>query len=82
MVWFLFIAATAVGLWLWIHFLFEGEILPRDMLREWRLGQRPLSEWDRIWLANEYRSDIVVSLTTIPSRIGVVIPPKISGVQK
>ena len=72
MVWFLFIAATAVGLWLWIHFLFEGEILPRDMLREWRLSRRPLSEWDRIWLTTKKRSDIVVSLTTIPSRIGVI----------
>lgn len=72
MVWLVFFATSAVGLWLWLHYLFEGEILLRDVLREWRLGRSPLSERDRIWQASQTKSDIVVSLTTIPSRIGVI----------
>ncbi len=72
MVWLVFFATSAVGLWLWLHYLFEGEILLRDVLREWRLGRTPLSERDRIWQASQTKSDIVVSLTTIPSRIGVI----------
>lgn len=55
---------------LYLHRLFEGECLPLDLWQEWRLSRTTLAAMDRRWQAAEdRRSDIVVSLTTIPSRI-------------
>jgi hypothetical protein len=47
----------------------EGEALLRDLWTEFRLARADLSELDRHCAANPRRSDIVVSLTTIPSRM-------------
>lgn len=57
---------------IYLHHLFEGECLPLDLWREWQLARVPLDELDRRWAADPARSDIVISLTTIPSRIDVI----------
>lgn len=54
---------------LWIHYFFDGELLILDLLRERRLSRLSLSDLDARWQQGA-RSDILVSLTTIPSRIG------------
>ncbi len=45
-----------------------------DVLYERRLRRIDLVELDRAWSASRRRSDVVVSLTTIPSRIGLLAP--------
>lgn len=59
---------------LYLHHLFEGEWLPSDLWREWKLSRTPLSELDRRWATTPDRSDIVVTLTTTPSRIALLAP--------
>jgi hypothetical protein len=56
----------------WLHHLFEGEWLPYDLLREWRLSGKSLAALDDRWAATSNRSEIVISLTTTPSRIGLI----------
>ncbi|MGD8281587.1 MAG: hypothetical protein PVF69_10560 [Gemmatimonadota bacterium] len=51
-----------------INFLGGGDLF-RDMLDKHRLRRRSLKEWDRAWGENDRESDIVVCLTTTPSRI-------------
>jgi hypothetical protein len=51
---------------------FEGERLARDLWREYRLAHADIAALDRAWAARADRSDIIVSLTTIPSRIGLI----------
>ena len=64
---------TLLGWLAWyIHHLFEGERYLRDRLRERRLARKSLAQWDALWAAAPERADVVVSLTTIPSRIGVI----------
>ncbi len=74
MIWGVLIIGAVVlgGAALWLHHLFEGERLLRDIWREWRLSRLSLAEIDAKWAARDIRSDIVVSLTTIPSRIGML----------
>lgn len=57
---------------LFLHHLFEGEALLSDMWREWRLGRTPLEALDRRWADTPARTDLVVTMTTIPSRIGML----------
>ncbi len=57
-----------------LHHLFEGEWLPGDLLREWRLSRVSLGTLDKRWAEAGDRSDIVISLTTTPSRIGLIEP--------
>ncbi len=52
-----------------IHRFFEGEHLLLDILDERRLTGADISQLDKQCLQNPDRSDIVVSLTTIPSRL-------------
>ena len=59
---------------IWIHHLFEGEWLPADLYREWKLGRTPLDRLDARRADAADRSDIVVTLTTTPSRIGLLEP--------
>lgn len=59
------ILAAGIGAY---NFL-EGENLLRDLYTEYRLNRTGLAEADDAWAANPRRSDAVVSLTTIPSRI-------------
>jgi len=47
----------------------EGETLVRDCLDEFRLARAGLAELDAFWAQNPSRSDCLVSLTTIPSRL-------------
>ncbi len=63
-----------VALGLWLHHLFEGERLPADLWREWRLSRVPLAELDRRWAAATDRSGIVVTLTSTPSRLPLMGP--------
>jgi hypothetical protein len=65
------IVLVAVAVALALHHLFEGEWLLRDLWREARLRRVPLAVLDRRWAAAA-RSDVVVSLTTIPSRIRMI----------
>ncbi len=66
----LFAVAVVVGIWL--HHLFEGEWLPHDLAREWQLSRLTLKELDRRWSEVPQKSDIVISLTTTPSRIDLI----------
>lgn len=66
------VALLALGVWL--HHVFEGECLPADLWREWRLSRTGLTDLDRRWQDRRDRSDIVVTLTTTPSRIGLLAP--------
>ncbi len=63
---------AALGVWL--HHLFEGEWLPADLLREVRLSRLSLEELDARWAKAGTRSEIIVSLTTTPSRIAHIAP--------
>lgn len=59
---------------LWLHHIFEGEWLPHDLAREWRLSRKTLLDLDAAWAAAAApdRSDITITLTTTPSRIGLL----------
>ena len=48
---------------------FEGETLVADLIDEFRLNQAGLAALDRLWAETPNRSDCVVTLTTIPSRL-------------
>lgn len=62
------IVLLAAGLY--AHRLFEGECLPLDLWQEWRLSRISVEAMDRRWQErSDSHADIVVSLTTIPSRI-------------
>lgn len=63
-------AVAAVG----IHDFFEGETLLHDLLDEYRLSSTSLEEMDRRWAANTSRSSVIISLTTIPSRLPHIAP--------
>src|SRR5690242_11626810 len=47
----------------------QGETLVRDLIDEMHLHRADLHELDRAWSANRSRSDCVVSLTSLPSRL-------------
>ncbi len=51
------------------HDFLDGCDLIRDTLDKHRLSRRSTAEWDRFWSANPRHSDIIVCLTTTPSRI-------------
>lgn len=55
-----------------IHDFFEGETLVRDVMDEIRLSRMSLSELDARWARNPRRSDAIVSLTSIPSRLPLI----------
>lgn len=57
---------------LWAHHFFEGEILLADLWREWKLSRRSLVDWDNEWQSRSDRSQLIISLTTIPSRIDLI----------
>lgn len=52
-----------------IHRLFEGEHLLFDVLDEVRLARAEITQLDQQCQQNPNRSDVIVSLTTIPSRM-------------
>jgi hypothetical protein len=52
-----------------LHDFFEGETLVADLLDEFRLSRAELAALDKLWTENPNRSECVVTLTTIPSRL-------------
>jgi hypothetical protein len=73
------LAATAVGVGLLaasvgLHDLLEGERLLPDLWDEWKLSRQSLASADAAWAANPRRSDVVISLTTVPSRLPLIGP--------
>ena len=69
--WLLALAALIV-IGLYIHHIFEGEWLPHDVMREWRLSRMSLGDLDQAWAAANNQSDITITLTTTPSRIALL----------
>jgi hypothetical protein len=57
---------------LWAHDFLEGETMLADNADEVRIARADIHDLDAFCRANPERSDIVVSLTTIPSRIGAI----------
>ena len=55
-----------------IHDFFEGETLVSDIADEVALSRSSLAELDRRWAANSRRSDAIISLTSIPSRLPLI----------
>jgi hypothetical protein len=51
---------------------FEGERLVQDLWREYRLARTDVAVLDRAWAGRADHADVIVSLTTIPSRIGMI----------
>ena len=74
--WIIIVASLTAVIWLALrsHHLFEGEWLPHDLMREWRLSRIGLDTLDSRWSRANSRSDIVISLTTTPSRISMLEP--------
>lgn len=69
------VLAVCVGvLALYLHHIFEGECLILDRLREGRLARLNLSVLDQQSFGQSDKSDIVISLTTTPSRIALIEP--------
>jgi len=66
----LFLALLAIALM--VHHVFEGEWLPHDLWREFKLSRKSLQQLDAAWKNAPSRSDIVISLTTTPSRIALL----------
>lgn len=58
-------------LWLsiWIYNYLSGKSLVKDLLHYIKLNSRSLEEWDQFHTDISAKSDIVISLTTIPERI-------------
>ena len=52
-----------------IRDFFEGETTLSDIADEYRLSRQSLEELDQLWASNPARSDCIISLTTIPSRL-------------
>jgi hypothetical protein len=68
-IWTAILLIAAVYLAWRLLFLFEGERFFRDVLHEWRLSRKSLAQLDAEWAASPAKSDTIISLTTIPSRI-------------
>lgn len=63
------VTVLAVAVAIAVHDFFEGENLIHDLVDEWRLRRRTLEDFDAQWSAAPRRSEVIVSLTTIPSRL-------------
>jgi hypothetical protein len=64
----------AVALAVVIHDFFEGETLIADLADEFQLARLSLAELDEAWANKPNRTEAVVSLTTIPSRLPLIAP--------
>lgn len=67
-------AILALALAVVIHDFFEGETLIADLTDEFLLARRTLGALDGAWANNPCRTNAVVSLTTIPSRLPLIVP--------
>lgn len=61
--------ALAAAIGIRAHRFMTGRRLVQDVWDRWRLSTRTIFEWDAVWAQNPNRSDIIVCLTSIPSRI-------------
>ena len=52
-----------------IYARLAGRTWARDTMTRWTLARRTLEEWDRHWLERVDKSEAVVCLSTIPSRL-------------
>jgi hypothetical protein len=66
------VAAMALAIRVWGYF--EGETPVLDAIDEWQLSRADIEILDRLSLENPRRADVVVSLSTIPSRIALMEP--------
>lgn len=64
--------AALLTLRIWGYF--EGETFLLDAWDEWKLSRQSIGDLDKACAANANRADIIVSLSTIPSRIGFMEP--------
>ena len=62
----------AAGAAVKINDFFEGETLIRDCIDEFLLSRLSLRQLDDMWARNNRRSDAVISLTSIPSRLPLI----------
>ena len=69
MIWLWLALPVAVWLGIVIFDFVEGKTLVHDLLDERRIARSDLAELDRAWAENPNRSDVVFSMTTIPSRL-------------
>jgi len=59
----------AIAVILQLHDFLEGEHFLADCIDEWRLRRMNLAELDGIWQRSESRSNVIVTLTSTPSRL-------------
>ena len=69
MIWLWLVVPAAAWVGILIFDFVEGKTYLHDRWDEWRLVRSDLEEMDRAWAENPNRSDVVFSLTTIPSRL-------------
>lgn len=69
MIWILAGLVAAVAAGVWVYNFMEGQTLIRDLFDEAKLARTDLSALDRTWAAAPIKSDCVVSLTSLPSRL-------------
>jgi hypothetical protein len=69
MMWFMAGLAVAAAAGVWVYNVLEGQTLIRDLFDEARLSRTDLKALDAAWAAAQTRSDCVVSLTSLPSRL-------------
>lgn len=67
--WSLLLALLGVAAGLRVHRILEGETLIPDLWDEWRIARADIRALDAAWVAAPRKSDCIVSLTTIPSRL-------------
>ena len=72
MIWLLALPIIAIGAFVVAYNYLEGERLLHDIVYEYKLACTDLLTLDRQCASRESRADVVVSLTTIPSRIDFI----------
>ena len=69
MAWAILIILAIVAAGIGFYNFMQGETLVRDVIDEIRLHRADIHALDAAWAANPNRSDCVVSLTSLPSRL-------------
>lgn len=70
--WTALLAAGAIGAGIKVHDYIEAETLIFDLFDEFRLSRTSLDALDEACISNPRRSSVIVSLTTIPSRLPLI----------
>ena len=75
LVWFVGITVLAgCALWIVLNDFISGARTFPETYDFVRLKLQSLSAWDDVWARNPQRSDIIICLTTIPSRLPHIEP--------